>query len=1313
MTASSSVQSQAFRFVEYFSHGVDERTGIYSVSTNFPTFVSNNLIGPDLNLVLKFNPMNALNVGMGIGWSWNLTEFALAGNILALYTGETYKQTGTTPDGTPVFKENRLGTFHFEVLGGGAYRVAHKNGLIEILRTLGSGTEQVALPHQMYSATGHRLDLAYENVGGRHMLKTITDADGTLLSIVRNADGSRVEIHFRPNDGDNGGPVATYTLHVNQQQLREIVTPTAEKASWRIEYELIRGTLCVKTVDTPTGAFEEVEYRDPGHIVPGLPALPNLPRVTRHVIHPDANPANVIETTYTYDSHSSNVGHNFLGNGGVTSRDEGLDPVYAASHTFRYGTTVHHLGDITTGGKTTRATVRTVTRTYNRFHALLEETTTQNNCIKTQETQYYDEDKPIEQQLPQFQMPKQTKSIWRLANNSNAYREEVRLSTYDIHGNQTEETDHTQVRTTYTYYLAAGETGCPADPDGFQRNLKETIVYPAPVAAGVTQAPILCTRLTYKDIKTLPGSESKGCLLPDLETQLVVAPNGSESELQHTTTVYHETPANVFLHGRAQQQTLTRGGKNTVTAYAYSLVDSVLAGEKVLQTVQTLTGFDHQQVGDPKPRHVQKVNTSQRSVNHGNDVLTWDDNDVTIRYRYNKLFQVIEEEVAPDDGTINAARKYSYTLTSVRGQQAQQTMTDVKGVVTRTYFDGLNQAVSEERQNVDDPAGGNTFLPTFAARYDIFGNKVEETVYDWPTFDAKTRTVVGDWPNGSQLLALTTRSLFNDWNEPMCTINPDGIKVFDELDHVSDSTWTVGPVQRTWKESADGAQTTGLTMALINAFGEPEIVRRYEALGDSKAYSESVNTVDGLGRTVKEVDARDNATEYGYDADGRITLTVLPGGARVVREYAVHSSEDLPTLIKVDADVLGTQTFDGLGRLYALTTGGRPQTFTFKDGQSRPDTVTTPKGVIRYEYQPQLSEEPSRRYLPKVAGEIEASYEYDAKNARMVSCEEDGLKLDRDYYSNGELKSETRVQGSASYTMHYGTSQMGLPISYSNVLGETQRYDYDRAGRLMSTQLGSTTSTFLYDDLGRTSQIQTRDGASQVTIGITYDAFEREDCRTFDLNGTQQVMTQKYNVVDLLVERNLSEGATVIRLEDYIYDGRNRLTTYRCEGTEQPQDPYGNKILAQAFQFNAIDNITRVLTTIPGGSNIGGYWYDGPDKTQLSRVTNNNTAAGYPALITLAYDENGNLTRDEEERILDYDALNRLLSVSASPGGASAKFSYDPLNTLAASGEQGTEEQRFYQKDELANVRGAANSSFMRGAGNVLAEQKDDAGPKS
>lgn len=74
---------------------------------------------------------------------------------------------------------------------------------------------------------------------------------------------------------------------------------------------------------------------------------------------------------------------------------------------------------------------------------------------------------------------------------------------------------------------------------------------------------------------------------------------------------------------------------------------------------------------------------------------------------------------------------------------------------------------------------------------------------------------------------------------------------------------------------------------------------------------------------------------------------------------------------------------------------------------------------------------------------------------------------------------------------------------------------------------------------------------------------------------------------------------------------------------------------------------------------------------------------------------------------------NRLLSVSANPGGASAKFSYDPLNTLAASGEQGTEEQRFYQNDELANIRGAANSSFMRGAGNVLAEQQEDNDPKS
>ena len=83
----------------------------------------------------------------------------------------------------------------------------------------------------------------------------------------------------------------------------------------------------------------------------------------------------------------------------------------------------------------------------------------------------------------------------------------------------------------------------------------------------------------------------------------------------------------------------------------------------------------------------------------------------------------------------------------------------------------------------------------------------------------------------------------------------------------------------------------------------------------------------------------------------------------------------------------------------------------------QPQTVTTPAGaLITYQYQPQLGEEPmSRELAPGVA----ASYVYDPKNARLVSCEEQGQILEREYFSTGDLHIERRHEDGQVYEMEY------------------------------------------------------------------------------------------------------------------------------------------------------------------------------------------------------------------------------------------------------------------------------------------------------
>ncbi|OPG68857.1 hypothetical protein B1218_38910, partial [Pseudomonas ogarae] len=67
---------------------------------------------------------------------------------------------------------------------------------------------------------------------------------------------------------------------------------------------------------------------------------------------------------------------------------------------------------------------------------------------------------------------------------------------------------------------------------------------------------------------------------------------------------------------------------------------------------------------------------------------------------YDALGRLLEERVAV--GTpVEASQHFSYSLTSADGQQAEQALTDIKGVKTRTWSDGAHRIIEEQRQRLD------------------------------------------------------------------------------------------------------------------------------------------------------------------------------------------------------------------------------------------------------------------------------------------------------------------------------------------------------------------------------------------------------------------------------------------------------------------------------------------------------------------------------------------------------------------------------------------------------------------------------------
>jgi RHS repeat-associated protein len=1163
----------------------------------------------------------------------------------------------------------------------------HKSGLIEELHAVNG----LALPQTHYSAEGHRISLTYASVGsGGRRLESVIDGQGETLLQVK-ATGQQIEVLLRP-DGTPNGALARFVMKLRNSgpgdEVYEVVLPSEDQASWRFTYRAVNGLHCIAEVKTPVGGHETIEYDGIGHQIPGN-ARPPLPRVWKHTSRPGfGQPA--LEVRYDYaNSNLPGSTHNFLGNNtSISWSDDGQDNLYKVLERYRYGTTETHYAD--------GEAVRSIERTFNRFHLLSEEKTTQGDKVHQVFTAYYADDKLdtlFSGQDPQCQLPKRVETRWSVQGGTS--RSETVLSLFDTHGNLTEQVQANGVKETSRYFPVAGIEGeCPPDPQGFVRTLRDKTVTPAPDRE--RGAPVLRTHHRYALMPPVAGAAAgEDWLVLTDETLCTV--NGTQEELlQHSAYTTFNAPADALLHGRRQQQAVTLNGLTTTTDYAYRTLASAFAGETVLQTVETLTGFDHGVDG----QHTQKVVTLEHSLVHGEPLLTRDDNDVEIRYSYDALLRVTRETVAPDT-TYAASRSYRYHLTRADGQQASQEATDVKGVQTRSLFDGLNRVILEQRQDTDHRSGARAeeFRDIYRARYNALGQLAEETEYDWCSADA------------ADDLVLVSQYRYDDWGEQRSVIRPDGV----EEHEVSD------PVRQTVTSWIEGM---GKSVTRNNLFEKPDSVTRY-ALGDDpndprvEPISEHTYVYDGLGRTARETNALQHTTAYEYDAFERMLKSTMPDQTVVERRYALHSTEDLPVWIGVNDRELGQQAFDGLDRMHTSITGGRVTTYRFNPGQSQPCKVIRPSlEQIDYDYLPALGEDPLKRTLASPG--TAATYDYDEKNARLRSSEENGLTLSREYFSTGEIKSETRQEGAGgALTMFYDYSRQARLLTYTDVLEQVQSYNYDkRSGQLMSTRLGTTAATFAYNAQGQTERIATTDGAQSLTTTLTYDDQGREILREFDFGGGRiQRLSQVYNEGDLLVQRTLTEGDTLLRDETYGYDNRGRLEEYNCSGTQPPLDPYDKLIESQVFFFDELDNLTRVDTYSPEGRNRARYAYDNEkDPAQLTSVTHtlNYEDENIPETITLDYDADGNLLHDEAGRTLGYDELGRLISVSSGDGGPS-QYRYDPLDTLAGQdGGSGGQERRFYADGKLANQIQAGNSStFMRGEGVVLAEHQAGVGPKS
>ncbi len=1189
--------SNAQNFLSHLQTGVDVRTGDFTCAMSLPALEANNLHGPTVQLSLGFSAQLIDDLGYGEGWSLQgLTTYEPRTKTVTLSTGERFVAEQTQADF--VFKDRKLVTFHMrrDPANGSRFLVLHKNGILETLSTL-NDIADIAVPVEIRSPEGRRVYLDF-SLSVVPRLQAVRDEAQRLLAIEHTAVGVEVRLH-----PDRENPVVFTLMQGNGRLTRLLLPKEVGDAGWRFSYKRIGDLNYITGVELPTGGTETVDYTEPGHeCLPGAPTT-HVPYARLHRRSP-GHPQPDITTTYEYSTR------NYLGHESGLKWEPNEDNLYRLSavegEDYRY----HCIATMSmqVGQDMLERTVRSQ---FNRLHLLVSEITTQNKCVLEKSTDYHEDPTlSFTQQKNYFQLPHKSTTTWRRIGDSSPAREELVTTEYDDFGNLIRQVDETGLIEERTYYDPDGEDGCPEDPLGMTRSLKQLTA--TPMAGRADGAAVVVTTYRYEELPSRVAGD-KGYLVLVSEKKEALE-DGEKVDLGTTVTEYINDVASES-HGRVLSETTMLNGLASKVGYTYTLDEAAAT----LRVDTVFTGYDT----------LTRTASETQSLINGLTIHEEEAGSV-IAQTYDVLGRVVAQTAAPGSGEFEATRTMSYTLAAAEGDPVSITTTEVTGGRAVVHLDGLGREVSGDVEDVD--VSPVAFREIWTRRYNAFGDLVEQTNTDW--VEGKARAT------------LTTKYVYDDWGQQSRTLHPDGTVDVIEADPLA-------LTETTWVEDTAG-KSSAKTKAYGTVFGKPDKIEYLNAAGKVTATESFV--YDGIGRCVESTDRRGYKTLYTFDAFDRVVSTTLTDGAVVDTRYAAHSGDELPVEIglthaSVDGRLLlGKQTFDGLSRRRTYEVGGRTVTFDYDPGMLQPASMTTPlEEVVTYTYEPKLGMQ-----LTLMKSESESHFTYNPKNAQLTHTVRDDLEKTLDYYASGLLKTETWKNASGpERSASHRHSLLGAAQSYTNVFGVQQVVTHDALDRPKKLTHGTLTAELTYDSFGRVHRIDTREGLQSMVTDIVFDDFGREVSRTFTAvaggKTVTQVLGMRYDHSGRLERRKLEQAGEVLRQEEFTYDERGRLVNYLCSGSQPPVDPWGKPIGRQQFRFDAYDRILSITTRFPGGSNTTRYDYEETDPAQLTRIVHSHPH--YPSdLHDMQWDGAGRLVGDERGRTLHWNRHNQLIEVAAPAG---------------------------------------------------------------
>ena len=412
---------------------------------------------------------------------------------------------------------------------------------------------------------------------------------------------------------------------------------------------------------------------------------------------------------------------------------------------------------------------------------------------------------------------------------------------------------------------------------------------------------------------------------------------------------------------------------------------------------------------------------------------------------------------------------------------------------------------------------------------------------------------------------------------------------------------------------------------------------------------------DAEDRLISITDASGNKTKFNYDAKGQLIELINPLGHQYTVEYDAVGN----VIKELDAygEIISKATYDAVGNVTQIANAlGHIESYEYDQADLLTKVTNNIDNVTSFKYDG----------LGRIVQSIDPiggvnKQSFDSQGNRTSLTDANGNKIAFEFNKLGYL---TKVIAADDNTITYEYNQRGQITKMTNGRGQETSYEYDAVGRISKLIEPDNISTYTYDENDNLIKVEDNLGTIEYKYDALDRIIEYTDVYgntikyDYDVSGNLSTLTYPndnqvqyvYDQANQLIEVIDWEG----RSTEYAYDKNGRLVeTTRPNGTVETRE------------YNQAGQLLSLKDVFANGEVINHYQYTYDDAGNIASETNETTVEidlNTSELIatyglgnqlasingeTVEYDEDGNLIKlqlpNSETVTYEYDARNRLV----------------------------------------------------------------------